>query len=86
MIDEEQRQPHWARTAALAKKTTALLLGLCLIPVFFTDFLDQFTLLGFPAGFYYIAQAAPLVLAALAFWFVRRQDAIDRQYGASEEL
>lgn len=86
MIDEEQRQPHWASTVALAKKSVAIILAICLISVFFTGVMDNVTLLGFPAGFYYAAQAAPLILAAVAFWFVRRQDAIDRQYGASDEL
>ncbi len=86
MIDEEQRQPHWAKTVSLAKRSLVLLFAICLLPVFFTDVMNSVTILGFPAGFYFLAQVAPLLLAALAFWFVRRQDAIDRQYGASEEL
>ena len=85
-MDEDQREPHWRQTTTLAKTTFLAVLAIILIAVFLAQLLDNFSLLGFPLGFFFIATAAPLLLAALGFWFIRRQDAIDRQYGASEEI
>ncbi len=86
MIDEDQREPHWRQTARLAKTTFILVLSVILIAVFLNHIFDAFTWLGFPLGYFFIAMAAPLIFAAIGFWFIRRQDTIDRQYGASEEI
>ena len=85
MIDEDQRQPHFKQTAAIAKKAglAALLL---IIAVIATAGLDTVSLLGFPADFFTAAMLVFLLMPVLIYWFAARQNTVDRQYGASDEF
>ena len=46
--------------------------------------LNNIVFLGFPLGFYMAAQGSLIVFVVLIFWFARRQDAIDREFGVAE--
>jgi putative solute:sodium symporter small subunit len=46
--------------------------------------LNEIVILGFPLGFYMAAQGSLIVFVAMLFWFARRQDAIDREFGVAE--
>jgi putative solute:sodium symporter small subunit len=41
--------------------------------------------LGFPFAYFTAVLPLPFLLVALIFWFARRQDAIDRRHGLSED-
>ena len=46
--------------------------------------LNEIVILGFPLGFYMAAQGSLIVFVVMLFWFARRQDAIDREFGVAE--
>jgi len=52
---------------------------------FFVNSLNAIVILGFPLGYYMAAQGSLIVFVALLFWFARRQDSIDREFGVAEE-
>jgi putative solute:sodium symporter small subunit len=52
---------------------------------FFVNSLNEIVILGFPLGYYMAAQGSLIVFVVLLFWFARRQDAIDREFGVAEE-
>jgi putative solute:sodium symporter small subunit len=51
----------------------------------FASILNQFTVFGFPLGFYMAAQGSLIVFVVQLFIFVWQQDRIDRECGMAEE-
>jgi putative solute:sodium symporter small subunit len=86
MIEKEQRPAHWRETFALMSAVIGALVGGTVLLVLFAVPLDAFTPLGFPIGFYALAQGALIVCVIAAFWFANRQERIDRRHGAMEDV
>ena len=84
-VTPEAAAAHWSRTRTL--------MWICLVVWaifsfgihFFVDTLNQITLLGFPLGFYMAAQGSLVIFVLLIFWYAARQNAIDEEFGASED-
>ena len=51
----------------------------------FVNQLNEIVILGFPLGFYMAAQGSLIAFVVLLFWFARRQDQIDREFGVAED-
>lgn len=51
----------------------------------FAATLNEFSVFGFPLGFYMAAQGSLIVFVVQLFVFVRQQDRIDRECGVAEE-
>lgn len=47
--------------------------------------LNEIVIIGFPLGFYMAAQGSLIAFVVLLFWFARRQDSIDREFGVAED-
>jgi putative solute:sodium symporter small subunit len=52
---------------------------------FFVEWLNQFTFLSFPLGYYMAAQGSLIVFVVLIFWFAARQNRIDEEFGVAED-
>jgi putative solute:sodium symporter small subunit len=65
--------------------TVAIVTALVIAGVSFARAFNAFSFAGFPFGFYLLLQGLPIVLVAVLFWFVSRQDAIERDHGVSED-
>jgi len=52
---------------------------------FFASSLNTVRFLGFPLGFYMAAQGSLIIFVVLLFWFARRQNRIDEEFGVEEE-
>lgn len=48
------------------------------------NFLNQFSFIGFPFGYYMGAQGSLIVFVLLIFYYARKMDEIDRRYGVEE--
>ena len=76
---------HWSKTRTL--------MWICLIlwaifgfgVHFFVNELNEISFIGFPLGFYMAAQGSLIVFVGLICWFASRQNAIDEEFGASED-
>jgi len=83
--DTSSREEHWRRT----KKLMIITLIIWFIFSFFVHWhagwLNQFTFLDFPLGFYMAAQGSEVIFVITLFWFVRAQHNIDRECGFAEE-
>jgi putative solute:sodium symporter small subunit len=83
--DTSSREEHWRRT----KKLMIITLIIWFIFSFFVhwhaDWLNQFTFLDFPLGFYMAAQGSEVIFVITLFWFVKAQHNIDRECGFAEE-
>jgi putative solute:sodium symporter small subunit len=92
----EPREPAAAIDPAVARaywKRTSNLMWLMLAIWFFAGFfvhlfapsLNAIHVLGFPLGFYMAAQGSLIIFVAQLFWFARKQNAIDQEFGVAEE-
>ena len=78
-------EAHWAKTRNLMWISLA-------IWAFFSFFihmgvtaLNSVVIAGFPLGFYMAAQGSLVVFVVLIFWFARRQNQIDEEFGVAED-
>jgi putative solute:sodium symporter small subunit len=76
---------HWAKTRQLMFIMLGLWAFFSFVIHFFAAALNGVVILGFPMGFYMAAQGSLIVFVAMLFWFARRQDQIDREFGVAEE-
>jgi putative solute:sodium symporter small subunit len=83
MTSDQQR--HWARTSSLMWVMFALWVFFSFVVHFFVEYLNTFTFLGFPLGFYMAAQGSLVVFVVMLFLFAKRQDTIDREEGVAED-
>ncbi len=83
--DGSPREVHWARTKALMIVVMLIWFTFAFAIHLLADFLNQFVFLGFPLGWYMAAQGSLIVFVALVFWFARRQNKIDAEFGVAEE-
>ena len=84
-IDADKRARHWEKTRNL----TIVILILWAIFAFVLPWnaysLNAFSFIGFPLGYYFIAQGSLIAFVVLIFvqnWF---QDRIDDEFGMGEE-
>jgi putative solute:sodium symporter small subunit len=84
-VDAATGAAYWSKTSGL------MWLMLIIWAVFgfgihaFVNQLNEFKFLGFPLGFYMAAQGSLIVFVVMLFWFARRQNAIDAEFGVSED-
>ncbi|MGQ7790897.1 DUF4212 domain-containing protein [Faunimonas sp. B44] len=76
---------YWAKTKSLMITTLVIWFFFSFVIHFFVRSLNEIVILGFPLGFYMAAQGSLIVFVILIFWFARRQDSIDREFGVAEE-
>ena len=86
MIDEDQKEPHFRQTAAIARKTGIATAILIIAVVIAAGVFPDATIFRFPAGFFVGGLLIFLLMPVLIFWFASSQNAVDRQYGASDEF
>jgi len=83
-ITDKMRE-YWRQNLRI----TAVLLGIWFfvtyVVAFFAPQLNEFQFIGFPFGFYMAAQGALIVYVVLIFYYARRMNKLDAEYGVSEE-
>ena len=82
---ESKAEGHWAATSRLMWITLAIWAFFSFVIHFFVNSLNEIVIFGFPLGFYFAAQGSLIVFVLLLFWFARKQDGIDQEFGFAEE-
>ena len=86
-MEKTNEERHW-------DKTTRLMLTHLGVWLFFGYIIHMFVvplnkiiipILGFPLGFYMAAQGSLIVFVVLIFWFARKQNQIDEEFGVHED-
>lgn len=83
-ISPEKAAGHWAKTKSLMWTTLAIWFVFSFGIHFFVDSLNKITVLGFPLGWYFAAQGSLIVFVITCFWFAKKQNAIDDEFGLSD--
>ena len=83
--DTSSREEHWRRTRKLMFITLTIWFIFSFVVHWHAGWLNQFTFLDFPLGFYMAAQGSEVIFVITLFWFVKAQHNIDRECGFAEE-
>lgn len=85
ILSPEKAAAHWA-------KTNGLMWLMLLIWAIFSfgihllvKILNGINFLGFPLGYYMAAQGSLIVFVLMLFWYAKRQNAIDEEFGVAED-
>lgn len=84
-IDPAVSAAYWRRTSSLMWIMLAIWFVASFVIHAFAPSLNGIRFLGFPLGFYMAAQGSLIVFVVMLFWFARRQNAIDEEFGVSED-
>ncbi len=76
---------YWQATKSLMWVALAIWFFFAFVVHFFVNALNQIVVFGFPLGFWMAAQGSLIAFVVLIFWYARRQNAIDEEYGVAEE-
>jgi len=82
MADVNQTE-RWRETGILAAATLAVSVVVTLLFLAFAE--PSGSAGAYPAGFVLAATGLPIVLVLIVFWFVSRQEVIDRRHGLFED-
>jgi len=75
---------HWRRTRLLAISVMSVWLVVALVLPFFA-LVSNWARYGGVGGYVFVSEGALILLLALALWFSRRQQGIDREFAMAEE-
>ncbi|MFN8720133.1 MAG: DUF4212 domain-containing protein [Rhodospirillales bacterium] len=84
-ITPEKAQQYWARTSGLMWIMLAIWFVFSFAIHLFAPSLNVIHILGFPFGFYMAAQGSLIVYVVALFWFSKRQNEIDEEFGVAED-
>jgi putative solute:sodium symporter small subunit len=84
-MDQRKVEAHWADTQRLTYIVIGFWLFFSFAIHFFVGALNKIVIFGFPVGFYMAAQGSLIAFVIMLFWFAKRQEKIDREYGFAED-
>lgn len=83
-LTEEQKDQYWAKTRRLTIIALSLWFIFSLVVPWLAPSLNAVTFLGFPLGYYMIAQGSLIVFVLTIFWQNWAQDKVDDEFGLGE--
>tara|TARA_R110002012_G_scaffold60610_4_gene158631 strand:- start:54 stop:329 length:276 start_codon:yes stop_codon:yes gene_type:complete len=84
-IAGSNHEAHWQRTKGLTIKTLVVWFIFAFVVHWFAPQLNEFSILGFPLGFYMAGQGSLFAFVVIIFWFARTQNKIDEEFGVAED-
>lgn len=82
-ITEKHRQ-YWSKNLAL----TGILLAIWFVVTYMVGYyareLNEITFFGFPLAFYMGAQGALIIYVVIIFFYAKRMNKLDKEYGVAE--
>ena len=83
-LSEEVKDRYWAKTRMLTIIALAIWFIFSLVVPWYARELNSITFLGFPLGYYMIAQGSLIVFVITIFWQNWAQDRVDDEFGLGE--
>lgn len=85
MVDKSTIEQHWASTRSLLIKVLVIWFFFAYFLHMFVGALNEISFLGFPLGYYMAAQGSLFAFVLLIFWFAKKQNGIDEEFGLTED-
>lgn len=83
--DQINGAAYWKKTSGLMWTVMAIWFIAGFGIHFFATALNPIHILGFPLGFYFAAQGSLIIFVVGLFWFAKRQNEIDEEFGVQED-
>lgn len=80
----QKHKEYWNKNLRLTAGLLAVWFVVTFVFSFFARELNQLTFLGFPLGFYVGAQGALIVYVLIVWYYARRMNRLDIEYGVHE--
>ncbi|MBY0334332.1 MAG: DUF4212 domain-containing protein [Acetobacteraceae bacterium] len=84
-VDVTTGRAYWKKTSGLMWTVLALWFFASFVVHAFAPAINHIHILGFPLGFYMAAQGSLVIFVVGLFWFARRQNQIDEEFGVQED-
>lgn len=84
-VDKATGEAYWKKTSGLMWTVMAIWFVAGFGIHLFAPMLNPIHILGFPLGFYMAAQGSLIIFVVALFWFARRQNQIDEEFGVQED-
>lgn len=84
-IDPATARAYWSKTSGLMWLLLAVWFIAGFLIHFFAVQLNQIHVGGFPLAYYMAAQGSLIIFVVGLFWFARRQNQIDEEFGVQED-
>lgn len=86
MDREQQLHNYWKETLTYIFILLSIWFSVsCLLGIVFADYLDRFSLFGFPLGFWFANQGSLFIFCILIFIYVRLMNRLDQKYDVYED-
>lgn len=82
-LTPKQRE-YWRRNLKLTATLLIIWFLVTFVVIWFARDLNEITIAGFPMAFYMGAQGALIVYILLIWFYARRMNALDKEYGVDE--
>ena len=79
----QREEAHWRKTTRLMLTHLGIWFFFGYVIHMFVTSLNNIVILGFPLGYYMAAQGSLIAFVVMLFWFARKQNAIDEEYGVA---
>lgn len=86
VIDDATARAYWKKTSGLMWTVLLIWFVAGFAIHLFAPSLNPIHILGFPLGFYMAAQGSLIVFVVGLWWFARRQNQIDEEFGVQEDV
>jgi putative solute:sodium symporter small subunit len=84
-VDRATGEAYWKKTSGLMWTVLAIWFVAGFGIHLFAPSLNTIHVLGFPLGFYFAAQGSLIIFVVGLFWFAKRQNQIDEEFGVQED-
>jgi len=84
-MSTQDRARHWEKTRSLMFTMLGLWIFFSFIIHMFVNVLNGISIFGFPLGYYMAAQGSLIAFVVMLFWFAKKQNAIDEEFGVAED-
>ena len=85
MDSDDPRRIYWKKNKFITIIVIGIILS-CFLVMTFSMFLKPFSLFGIPLDFLFAGQIVILLMIALAFWVVIKQEKLDRVHKMNEDI
>ena len=80
----ERHQEYWRKNLRITAVLLAIWFVVTYVVIFFAPQLNEIVIMGFPFAFYMGAQGALIIYVLIIWFYARRMNQLDNEYGVQE--
>jgi putative solute:sodium symporter small subunit len=80
----ERHQEYWRKNLRLTAVLLAIWFVVTFVVIFFAPQLNDIVIMGFPFAFYMGAQGSLIIYVLIIWFYARRMNQLDNEYGVQE--